>query len=106
MSSISEYSFLEEAFQKGAYDYIIKPFRVRELQIRTQRWFQKYVLSEYYALHKVLKYHELEYNIHQYRFYISEQEIFLTRREKYILSLLFIYREKILSHSFLIEKIW
>lgn len=106
ISSISEYSFLEEAFKRWAYDYIVKPFRVRELQIRVQRWFQNYILSEYFSLHKILKYHELEYNLSQYRFYVHDTEIQLSRKDKYVLSLFLIHREKILSSEFLAEKIW
>lgn len=106
ISSHSEYSFLEKAFAKWAHDYMIKPFRTRELQIRIERWFRNYILSEYFCTNKILRYEELVYDISAYEFYYERNKIELTRSNKYILSLLFIYREKLLHQFILVEKIW
>ena len=106
MSSISEYSFLETAFSLGAHDYIIKPFRVRELQIRAQRWFQNYMFSEYYNHDSRLDYHGLVYHPSRNKFYYRNNVISLSRWNKYLLSLFLVNRSKLLTHMFLIEKIW
>lgn len=106
MSSYDGYEFLEEAFQFWAHDYIIKPFRSRELQIRIQRWFRNYVFFEYYAIDKEILYHDLCYNVSSYQFFYKNEEIFLSKSSKYLFSLFVIHKEKILSHSFLAEKIW
>ncbi len=106
MSSISEYSFLEEAFSLWAHDYVIKPFRVRELQIRVQRWFNSYVFCECYNYDRVLLYHGLSYYPNRHEFYVGKTLINLCRSNKYLLSLLLINREKLLSQAFLAEKIW
>jgi len=106
ISSHSEYEFLEEAFAKWANDYIIKPFRSRELQIRIKRWFRNYLLSEYFSVLNDLEYEDLRYNISKNMFYYRNTKINLSRWSKYVLSLLLMYREKLVSHNFLIEKIW
>lgn len=106
ISSHSEYSYLEEAFARGAHDYVIKPFRTRELQIRIERWFRNYIFSEYFSLHNTLEYHEITYDIRAYEFYYKEKKLWLSKGSKYLLSLMLIHREKLLSHDFLVEKIW
>jgi len=106
ISSHCEYSFLEEAFNSWANDYIIKPFRTRELQIRIQRWFRNYVLSEYFTVHKTLKYHELLYDMSTYEFYIWWKKLSLWKGNKYILSLFLIHREDLVRQDYFIEKIW
>lgn len=106
ISSHCEYEFLEEAFAKGAHDYMIKPFRARELQIRIERWFRNYVFSEYFSINKTLEYHELTYDISAYEFYNGDKEIILSKSNKYLLSLFFIHREKLITQETLVEKIW
>jgi len=106
ISSHSEYIYLEEAFRKGAHDYIIKPFRNRELQIRIQRWFRNYIFSEYFSTKKILNYYEMTYDISSCIFYYRNQEIRLTRSNKYMLLLFLVHRESLLSHEFLTWKIW
>jgi OmpR family two-component system response regulator YxdJ len=106
ISSHSEYSFLEEAFARWAHDYMIKPFRNRELQIRIQRWFRNYILSEYFSINKIVEYEGLIYDLAAYDFSIWWEKIKLSKWSKYILSLFIIYREKLITQKFLAEKIW
>lgn len=61
MSGISDLTFLEEAFDKGVNDYIIKPFRPRELQIRMLKWYQSYLCSLHFCNNDILYYHDLSY---------------------------------------------
>lgn len=63
ISSLSSYESLENAFRVGATDYIIKPFRLRELEIRVNRWFQEYVFSTYYSQSKMITYAGIEYDL-------------------------------------------
>ncbi len=106
ISGHCEYNFLETAFEYGAHDYIIKPFRPRELQIRIERWFRNYIFLEYFSTSTFLSYHDITYNVSSYEFYKQEKKIILSRSNKYLLSLFFIHREKVLSQSFLSDKIW
>lgn len=106
MSNMVQYSYLEKAFELWAHDYLIKPFRIRELQIRIQRWFHGYIFSEFFNYKKTLEYHDLQYIPASNEFLIQGEKIKLSKSNKYILSLFLINRESLLSQSFLIEKIW
>lgn len=106
---ISGNSYIESlryAFECWASDYIIKPFRLKELEVRIMNWFKNYYLSHLCFLWNIHSYQDLSYDIDKNEFYFQHQKITLTKNNKYILSLFFIHREKLLSENFLIEKIW
>lgn len=106
ISASDEYLFLEEAFARGAHDYMVKPFRNRELQIRIERWFRNYVFSEYFSINKIVEYWGLTYDLTRFSFYWKWKEIKLSKGSKYILSLFMIYKEELITRDFLIWKIW
>lgn len=106
ISSRSSYDSLENAFTLWANDYIIKPFRLRELEIRVTKWYHDHIFTQYVSLNREISYKKLIYNISKSEFYIDWSIIPLTRSCKYILSLFIIHAEKILSREFLTEKIW
>lgn len=102
----SELDRLRYAFDCWASDYIIKPIRLKELEIRILNWFKNYYLSNISFLWKIHYYKDLSYNLDNNEFYYKETPIKLTKNNKYILSLFFANPERILSESFLVEKIW
>lgn len=106
---ISGYDDIEKlryAFSIGANDYIIKPIRLKELEIRITNWFQTFYFSQITFLGKQYSYKSLSYHIGQNRFSYDDRDIPLSRRSKYILSLLFANPEKLLTEKYLKEKIW
>lgn len=106
MSGYTDYSILDSAFLLWAHDYIIKPFRVRELQIRIKKWFHSYVFSQYYSVVERLEYFEISYDMGLNEFFSWNKKIVLSKGDKYLLLLFMIHREKLLSHEFLLEKFW
>jgi len=106
ISSLSSYESLENAFSVWANDYIIKPFRLRELEIRVSKWFHDYMFSMYFCLKKEISYQWLVYHISKSEFSFEWERIELTRSCKYLLSLFLIHPEELISERFLIEKIW
>lgn len=106
MSNIIQYRYLEDSFRLWAQDYLIKPFRIRELQIRIQRWFHSYVFTEFFSYEKTLNYHEIAFIPSTNEFKIAWEKLDLTKSNKYLFSLFLINREKLLSQNFLSEKIW
>ena len=95
--------FLASAFEKGVNDYITKPFRKKELQLRVKRWAS---LLGNVSVEKSIHYHELSYSPGQNEFFFSGKMIDITKREKYLLLIFLRNAEKILSPLFLEEKLW
>lgn len=106
ISSMCDYHRIESWFDAGANDYIIKPFRIKELEIRILKWFKTFFLTLYFWNDEKVKYKELEYNISENIFYYKETPIELTKKNKYILSILISRPEKLITENYLIEKIW
>lgn len=106
ISGFSDLDRLRLAFDYGASDYIIKPIRLRELEIRVLNWFKNYTLSNIRSVGAVHFYRHLKYDLDKNEFYLNETIIPLTRNNKYILSLFFTHPEKLLREAFLTEKIW
>lgn len=68
VSGMSDIDTLRYAFECGASDYIIKPIRLRELEIRVLNWFKNYYFSHIGFHGKVHTYHELSYDIDRNEF--------------------------------------
>jgi len=105
ISGLSDILWLEKSFDAGANDYIIKPFRPKELQLRVMKWFRMYLASLHYLKNDILTYHEITYNLWKNEFYYKDQKIALTRQSKYTFLLLFIFAEKLVKNDHLIEKL-
>lgn len=106
ISGQSDIERLQRAFELGASDYIMKPVRLRELELRVLNWFQNYYLSNISFLGRVYQYADITYDLEKNEFYFRGVPMPLTKKSKYILSLFFTNPERLLSDEFLIEKIW
>lgn len=106
ISSFSEYDLLQQAFNLWAHDYIIKPFRNLELQIRIQRWFKNYIYFNYYSSKETIQYHDLYYNLNTNEFFIWENKIYLSKLSKYTLLVLLTHKEQLVSKEYLCGKLW
>lgn len=105
ISRFDECKYLEEAFSKWASDYIIKPFRLKELEIRVLKWFKIYLYNDL-SNTKNINYFWLEYNISKNEFYYNGIILDLTKGNKYLLLLFLSSPEKLLKEIYLVEKIW
>lgn len=106
ISSFGDIERLRLAFEYGASDYIIKPMRLRELELRIFNWFKLYIRSNASLDGAICTYKDLTYDLDKNEFYFKGRHIPLTKNNKYILSLFFAHPEKLLKESFLEEKIW
>lgn len=98
---------LRMAFDLWANDYIIKPFRLKELELRVCNWFRQYYFTMMKSsAQKLYKLKDLEYHIDTNEFYKDGKRIILTRMNKYLLSLFFLASGKIITDTALREKIW
>lgn len=105
ISWMSEISRLEKWFDMWASDYITKPFRLRELEIRIYKWFKIYFYSDKSNNCSFLNYNWLTYHLEENIFYYNDVKLNLTKWNKYLLWIFISNKEKILSERFLIEKI-
>jgi DNA-binding response OmpR family regulator len=106
ISWFNDIDLIEEAFDVWASDYIAKPFRLKELEIRIMKWFQAYCMNLIFSNSQVIKYKKLTYQFDNNDFYFWDIKIDLTKKSKFILFQLLIQPEKLLSECILKEKLW
>lgn len=106
ISWLDELSRIEEWFDAWANDYIFKPFRIKELEIRVHKWFKMFFYSDKSNTSNIIDYNWLSYNIKENIFHYNWVLLDLTKWNKYLLSIFLSNPEKVLSENFLSEKIW
>jgi two-component system OmpR family response regulator len=105
ISWLGDINWLENAFWNWVNDYLVKPFKLRELEIRVDRWFKIFLYNNLNTK-KTLDYFDLTKDLYTCDFYYKNKKIDLTKNSKYILTLFISNPEKLLKDSFLIDKIW
>lgn len=88
----------------GADDYIIKPFRTRELISRINSVFRRYDKSE--SKSNIIKYKDIKIDVNSAKVYKGEKEIIFTSLEYRIVLMLFTNPNKLITRDELLEKIW
>lgn len=97
---------IDRAFSVWASDYITKPFRLKELEIRIMRWFKTYCMNIMFSHSDTIEYKELTYKFDTNDFYYKALKIDLSKKSKFILFQLLLNSEKLVSDEFLKEKLW
>ncbi len=88
----------------GADDYIIKPFRTRELISRINSVLRRYGKNEKNA--SIIQYKNIKIDINKAVVYKEDKEIIFTSLEYKILLLLFTNQNKLITREQLLERIW
>ena len=88
----------------GADDYIIKPFRTRELISRINSVFRRYNKADINS--NIIKYKDIKIDMNQAKVYKGEKEIIFTSLEYRIVLMLFSNVNKLITRDELLEKIW
>ncbi len=102
MSAISDTNHVIEALNRGAVDYLRKPFEIGELIARVRAAIRKN--SPQQALHYVVG--DLEIDLMQRKVLFKGSEVILTKREFMILELLVANCNRIVSKALIAEKVW
>lgn len=106
MSGFNDINLIDEAFEIWANDYITKPFRLQELDLRIMRWFKAYCVNLILSNPQIISYKKIQYKFDTNDFYYKEVKIPLTKKSKFILLQLLLQSEKLITESTLREKIW
>ena len=94
-----------EGFDAGADDYLVKPFELRELYVRI-RVLLKRLHNKSNAQGFILKYADIEYNLHTKIVKRNGKEIQLTPKELKLLEYMMQNTERVLSRVEIAEKVW
>jgi DNA-binding response OmpR family regulator len=92
-----------EGFDLGADDYVIKPFRTRELISRINNVLRRYENTE---SSNILKSGNVVIDVDASRVYVSDEEVSFTALEYKILVLLFSNIGRTISREKILDKIW
>lgn len=96
-----------EALDKGADDYLIKPFGIGELLARIRVSLRHSMINkDKEEILSTFKVRQLVIDFDKRRVILNNEEIHLTPIEYKILSLLCRYSGKVLTHSFIIREVW
>lgn len=88
----------------GADDYVIKPFRTRELISRINSVLRRYGKKE--DTTNIVQYKNIKIDTNSAKVYKDEKEIIFTSLEYKILLMLFTNQNKLITREQLLEKIW
>lgn len=87
----------------GADDYIVKPFRTRELIYRIKSVLRRYGKKEE---NNIIQYKDIKIDTISAKVYKNNKEIIFTSLEYRILLMLFTNQNKLITREQLLEKIW
>lgn len=87
----------------GADDYIVKPFRTRELMSRIKSVLRRYGKKEE---NNIIQYKDIKIDTISAKVYKNNKEIIFTSLEYRILLMLFTNQNKLITREQLLEKIW
>ncbi len=94
-----------EGFDAGADDYLVKPFEMRELLVRIRSLLKRNTKALNSAGF-ILRFADLEMNLHTKIVKRSRQEINLTPKEFKLLEYMMQNPERVLSRTEIAEKVW
>lgn len=91
-----------KAFEEGADDYIVKPFRIRELLARVKRTLQKRAGAN----QDVIRVGKATIHTDAGKVYVNEKQVELTALEYRLLLIFAMNQSKLLTRTQILEKIW
>ncbi|MFZ4863304.1 response regulator transcription factor [Sphingobacterium sp. Mn56C] len=94
-----------DGFDAGADDYMVKPFEMRELLVRIRALLKRNAKGAH-TTGFILRYADLEMNLHTKIVKRGAQEINLTPKEFKLLEYLMLNPERVLSRVEIAEKVW
>ncbi len=103
LTAMGNLSYKEEAFEAGADDYLVKPFALKELELRLMALSRRITGTK---TGKQLQVGDLTYNVMTQEIKRADQEIELTVTSKTILELLMRNSHRVVSKLEIEQKVW
>lgn len=102
LTVVDEETNIVRAFEEGADDYVVKPFRIRELLARVKRTLQK----QGDARQEVITLGQICIHTEAGKVFVGEKQIELTALEYRLLLIFATNQSKLLTRAQILEKIW
>jgi len=104
LSAKNSQSDIHEGFLNGGDDYLCKPFDMQELLLRIQALLKRSSGNHQVAL--TLQHKDIKLDLQTHSVIIEERVMYLSKLEFEILKTFIENRNRVLSRSYLLEKIW
>lgn len=102
LTIVDDEADIVRAFEDGADDYVVKPFRIRELLARVKRTLQK----QDGAKPEMLNIGQVDIDVNAGKVYVKHEKVELTALEYRLLLIFAMNQSKLLTRSQILEKIW
>ena len=102
LTIVDDEAKIVKAFDDGADDYVVKPFRIRELLARVKRTLQ----NRAGAGQEVLRVGRVAIQTEAGKVYVDEKQVELTALEYRLLLIFAMNPSKLLTRTQILEKIW
>ena len=93
-------------FECGADDYVTKPFSMRELVARVNAMLRRSQVGDTIATQSTFSSGDLEIDFVKRRVTVAGSAVSLTPTEYHLLQELVLNRGKVLTHTYLLQKVW
>ncbi|MGN7612452.1 response regulator [Magnetococcales bacterium HHB-1] len=93
-------------FEAGADDYLVKPFKIRELILRIRAVLRRAHCADHFDRHKEIVFGPLKVDMDGHRVWVNEEEISLTAIEFRMLSTFLTHKGQVQSRDSLLNAVW
>lgn len=104
LTALGEVQDKLDAFERGADDYLVKPFHFNELLARIRVFIKRMDVNEIFT--ETIRVADLEVNVAQKSVTRAQQKILLSNKEFLLLELLAKARGRVVSKQEIAEKVW
>jgi two-component system alkaline phosphatase synthesis response regulator PhoP len=103
LTEIADEDAIVQAFERGAAEYMTKPFSIRELLARIKAVLRRF---DNYPVEDLIRVGPITIDAENYEAYRNDEKLPLTLKEYQLLKILAEMPGKVLTRDFLLDRIW